>query len=234
MIPKAIPIRDPELFRLAMRHVSAAPNPVAESYERLEYLGDAVLGLIIAQYLYENHPDWDQGIMSKARSSVVQEITLCDAAQRIGLENYVELSANEEAMGGRLRPAVLCDVFEAVIGAIYLESGFEKARWFALEQLQPFLRRVSTGDVNPHDFKSKLQETAQAIWRISPTYRIAAERGAAHDRRFSVQVVFDNEVIGTGHGRSKKEAEQDAARDALEAIQRAQRAREIARQSHLD
>ncbi|MBX3097126.1 MAG: ribonuclease III [Fimbriimonadaceae bacterium] len=234
MIPKSVPIKDERMFRMAMRHVSATNDPIHESYERLEYLGDAVLGLIIAQYLYENHPDWDQGIMSKARSSVVQEITLSEAALRMGLEQYIELSANEEQMGGRTRPAVLCDIFEAVIGAIYLESGFEKARWFALEQLQPYLRRVSTGDVNPHDFKSKLQETAQAIWRISPTYKVAAEKGAAHDRRFTVTVVFDNEVIGTGHGRSKKEAEQDAARDALEAIHRAQRAREMAQQSHLE
>jgi ribonuclease-3 len=199
-----------------------------DSYERLEFFGDSVLGLIIAQYLYEHHPDWDQGMLSKAKSSVVQEGPLAETALRLGLDTCILLSASEESTGGRTRPSILADVLEAVIGGIYLESGLEVARWFVLEQLSPYLHRISSGDVSPNDFKSKLQEVAQSIWRKTPQYRIAAEGGFAHDKRFHVQVLFDDEVMGDGHGRSKKEAEQAAAQDALQLIHRARQARELA------
>lgn len=226
MIPKSIPLRSEETFLLAMRHRSATSTPIQDSYERLEFFGDSVLGLIVAQYLYEHHPDWDQGMLSKAKSSVVQEGPLAATAQRLGLDKYLGLSASEEATGGRNRPSILADVLEAVIGGVYLESGLEAARWFVLEQLHPYLMQVSTGDVNPYDYKSKLQEIAQATWRKTPVYRISSESGMAHHRAFTVQVLFDNEVMGEGSGRSKKEAEQSAAQDALEIIERARRARE--------
>jgi len=209
-----------------MRHRSVTSDSVADSYERLEFFGDSVLGLVIAQYLYEHHPDWDQGMLSKAKSSVVQEGPLAEAALKIRLDDYLELSVSEEQTGGRSRASILADAFEAVIGAVYLESGMEAARWFVLEQLDPYLRLVSSGDVNPSDYKSKLQEVAQAIWRKTPVYRIVGEFGVAHNRRFSVEVLFDNEVMGHGEGRSKKEGEQAAAKDALDLIESAQRARE--------
>lgn len=227
-IPKSIPLKSRELFALAMRHRSAAEDAVHDSYERLEFFGDSVLGLIIAQYLYEHHPNWDQGMMSKAKASVVQEGPLAETALKLGLDAYLELSPSEEATGGRTRPSILADVFEAVVGGIYLESGMEKARWFVLEQLDPFLEQISGGDVSPNDFKSRLQEVAQAAWRKTPVYRVVSESGQSHDRRFRVQVLFDSEVMGEGAGRSKKEAEQSAAQDALEIIERARRAREIA------
>lgn len=227
MIPKPIPLRNEEVFRLAMRHRSATNSPIQESYERLEFFGDSVLGFVIAQYLYEHYPDWDQGMLSKAKSSVVQEGPLAEAAAKLGLSEFLELSLSEESTGGRTRPSILADVFEAIIGGVYLESGIEVARWFILEQLHPYLMQISGGDVNPHDFKSKLQEVAQAIWRKTPQYRICRESGSAHDRRFMVQVLFDDEVMGEGSGRSKKEAEQAAANDALQLIERARRAREV-------
>lgn len=228
MIPKSIPLKDEKLFRIAMRHRSATEDALNDSYERLEFFGDSVLGLIVAQYLYDHHPDWDQGMMSKARSSVVQEGPLAETALRLGLDRELELSGGEEATGGRHRPSVLCDIFEAVVGSIYLESGMEKARWFVLEQLHPYLMQISAGDVSPNDHKSRLQEVAQALWRKTPNYRVTKETGMSHDRRFTVQVLFDNEVMGEGSGRSKKEAEQAAARDALEVIERARKAREHA------
>jgi ribonuclease-3 len=222
-IPKLIPLRSPELFRLAMTHRSGAgANPVRDSYERLEFFGDSVLGLIIAQHLYEHYPTWDQGMLSKAKSSVVQEGPLAVAAFRLGLDEHLILSVSEENTGGRKRPSILADVMEAVIGAIYLESGLEAARWFVLEQLHEYLMRVSGGDVSPDDHKSKLQEVAQSIWRRAPQYRIAGESGGAHEKRFLVQVVVEDEVMGEGEGRSKKEAEQAAAADALRLIQNAQ------------
>ena len=225
MIPKPIPLRNEELFKLAMRHRSAAANPVADSYERLEFFGDSVLGLVIAQYLYEHHPTWDQGMLSKAKSSVVQEAPLAEVAKKLGLDQFIEVGPSEEATGGRHRPSIMADVLEAIIGSVYLESGLEVARWFVLEQLHPYLMRISGGDVSPNDYKSKLQEVAQSFWRQSPVYRVVRETGVAHEKRFQVQVVFDNEPIGEGQGRSKKEAEQDAARDALGVIERFKRAR---------
>jgi len=228
MIPKPIPLRNEELFKLAMRHRSAAQNSVTDSYERLEFFGDSVLGLVIAQYLYEHHPNWDQGMLSKAKSSIVQEGPLAATALRLGLDSFIELSLSEETTGGKTRPSILADVFEAVIGGIYLESGLEVARWFVLEQLHEFIVQISGGNVSPNDFKSKLQEVAQANWRKTPSYRIVRETGVAHEKRFTVQVAFDEEVMGEGTGRSKKEAEQAAASDALQLIERAQRAREMA------
>lgn len=226
MIPKQIPLRNENTFRLAMRHRSATSSPIAESYERLEFFGDSVLGVVVSQYLYEHHPTWDQGMLSKAKSSTVKEEPLAEVALKLGLDAFLELSPSEEATGGRLRPSILADVVEALIGGIYLESGLEVARWFVLEQLHPYLMRISGGDVSPDDFKSKLQEVAQAIWRKSPQYRVVKEGGFAHERRFNVEVVFDDQVLGEGSGRSKKEAEQDAARDALAIIERNRRPRE--------
>lgn len=234
MIPKPIPLRNEDVFRLAMRHRSAADNSITDSYERLEFFGDSVLGLIIAQYLYEHHPNWDQGMLSKAKSSIVQEGPLAMTAQRLGLDEYIELSSSEEATGGSTRPSILADVFEAIIGGIYLESGLEVARWFVLEQLHEFIVQISGGNVSPNDFKSKLQEVAQAIWRKTPNYRISREVGVAHEKRFTVQVLFDDEVMGEGSGRSKKEAEQSAASDALELIERARAAREMAHDLFLE
>lgn len=227
MIPTTIPLKSEQLFQLATCHRSAAPQSVLDSYERLEFFGDSVLGLIIAQFLYEHHRDWDQGMMSKAKASVVQEGPLAVAAERLGLDEYIQLSAGEEATGGRKRASILADVFEAIVGAIYFESGLERARWFVLEQLSPFLSEISGGDVAPHDHKSKLQEVAQAIWRKTPTYRVAREIGHAHERRFAVQVLFDQEVMGEGVGRTKKEAEQLAALDALNLIESSRQTRRL-------
>lgn len=234
MIPKPIPLKSEALFKLAMRHRSAAENSVTDSYERLEFYGDAVLGLVIAQYLYEHHADWDQGMMSKARASVVQEAPLADRALALGLDQLLELGPGEESTGGRNRPGILCDIFEAIIGAIYIESGLEKARWFVLEQLDSYLMQISSGDVSPNDFKSRLQEISQALWRKTPTYRVSRENGFAHEKRFTVSVVFDDDVISEGTGRSKKEAEQAAAKDALEIIEHAQRSRKLLQEQDIE
>ena len=228
MIPIAIPLQSIDAFQIAMRHRSAASNAITDSYERLEFFGDSVLGMVIAEYLYIHHPDWDQGMLSKAKSSVVQEGPLAEAALVLGLDEFIELSSSEDSTGGRNRASILADVFEALLGAIYLESGLEVVRWFILEQLHPYLKNVSTGDVSPNDYKSKLQEIAQATWHKTPIYRLSREAGVAHEKRFTVHVMFDDEVMGEGAGRSKKEAEQSAAHDALQLILRAQQARESA------
>ncbi|MBL1150399.1 MAG: ribonuclease III [Armatimonadetes bacterium] len=215
-----VPVRDLGLLRLALRHRSATDDPVTNSYERLEFFGDSILGLIIAQYLYEHFPEWDQGMLSKAKATIVQEAPLAEAATRLGLQNFIEVSATEAAAMGHMRAAVLADVFEAIIGAIYIEQGLPIARWFVLEHLNPYLEEVARGRVAAGDFKSKLQEVAQARWRSTPIYRQVGEAGDPHSKQFVIEVVLDGEVMGSGTGRSKKEAEQAAARDALELIER--------------
>lgn len=234
MIPPAIPVKSDRLFALATRHRSAAEDVIQDSYERLEFFGDSILGLIVAQYLYEHHPTWDQGMMSKAKASVVQEGPLAEAATLLGLQDHVVLSSGEEATGGQHRPSILADVFEAIVGAIYLESGLEKARWFVLEQLHPYLMRISDGDVSPYDYKSKLQEIAQSTWKKTPEYRITRELGQAHAKQFFVRAYLDDEVMGEGYGRSKKEAEQAAACDAMQVIERARKLREMRENSNLE
>lgn len=233
-VPAEIPIANPELFEIAMKHSSATTKPVEESYERLEFFGDAVLGLIIAEYLYEQYKDWDQGMMSKARSSIVQEGPLAETALRLGLDKHLYLGPGEEASNGRLRPSILADVFEAVIGAIYLESGFEKSRWFVLEQLHPYLRKLTKSEIGSQDHKSRLQELTQSIWQEVPQYKAAHESGSAADQRFEVQVLLSGEILGEGTGRSKKEAEQAAAKEAIEVIERSRRDREIRSISDLE
>ncbi len=221
MIPRTIPLKNAELFKLATCHRSATQNPVPESYERLEFFGDSVLGFVIAEYLYQHYPEWDQGMMSKAKSTVVQEGPLAAAALRLGLDQYLRLSPGEESTGGKGRPSILADVFEAVIGAIYLESGMEKTRWFILEQLHVELIHLQEGNLSPYDYKSKLQEVSQALWKKFPVYKVVHESGQRHNKHFVMQVMLDEEVMGEGAGRSKKEAEQVAAKEAYELIKRA-------------
>jgi ribonuclease-3 len=219
MIPKGIPLSDERLFRLAMTQRPAAKDPIMDSYERLEFFGDSVLGLIIAEYLYERHPNWDQGMLSKAKSSVVQEGPLAEAALRLGLDKHIILSPAEEAIGARKRPSILADVFEAVLGAVYIERGMEETRWFVLEQLDPYLRMIAGGDVSPNDYKSKLQEIIQSLYKHTPTYRLIEEKSSGHSKQFVAEVIVRDEVMGIGKGASKKEAEQMAAKSALEYLE---------------
>lgn len=215
-----VPIKDEGLLRMALRHRSATDNPISDSYERLEFFGDSVLGMIIAQYLYEHFPEWDQGVLSKAKATIVQEQPLADAAMRLGLDAHIEVSPQEAAAGAMSRASILADVFEAIIGGLYLEQGLNIARWFVLEHLHPNLNQVSRGEVAAGDFKSKLQEVAQARWKSTPTYQVRSERGEAHEKMFEVAVVLESETMGIGLGRNKKEAEQMAAKEAIDLIER--------------
>lgn len=210
------------MLQLALKHRSVASESVADSYERLEFFGDSVLGMIIAEYLYSHFPNWDQGVLSKAKATVVQEAPLAEAAQRLGLEQFMEVAPSERLPDGSVRASLLADAFEAIVGALFLEQGLPITRWFVLEHLHPYLQGVSRGEVATGDYKSRLQEVAQARWRKTPIYRISAEKGYAHEKTFAIEVVLDGEVMGSGTGKSKKEAEQSAAKDALELIDRAE------------
>lgn len=211
-----LPIRNRQLAAQALTHRSHTEGELLASNERLELLGDAVLGLIVAEYLYQRYPEWDQGQLSKARAGIVRASVLCEAARRAGIASLLRLSPAEEASGGRERPSILSDAFEAVIGAIYLDSGYKAARDYALHYLKPELDALETGAMPLQDYKSLLQERTQAWWRITPTYEVVEESGTPHNKTFVVQVKLRDLVAGQGVGSSKKQAEQNAAAQALQ------------------
>jgi ribonuclease-3 len=134
----------------------------------------------------------------------------------------MEVAPSERASDGSIRPSILADAFEAVVGAVFIDNGLAITKWFVLEQLQPYLEAITRGEVGVGDYKSRLQEIAQAKWRQTPSYRISSEAGAAHEKTFAIEVVLDHEVMGIGYGKSKKEAEQAAAREAIELIERSE------------
>ena len=212
---RAVSIENSALWEQALTHRSYTEGDLAASNERLEFLGDAVLGLVIAEHLFHLFPHWDQGQLSKARASLVRESVLCEAAHRAGLPSLLRLSPAEEAAGGRERPSILSDTFEAVIAAIYLDRGYDAARHFILQHLQLELESLAQGKIPVQDYKSLLQERTQAWWRITPVYEVVEEYGSPHHKTFVVEVRLRDLTVGRGTGSSKKQAEQCAAAEAL-------------------
>jgi ribonuclease-3 len=210
--------RDRSLLDLALRHGSFSHErgTPLKSYERLEFLGDAVLGLVVSDDLYRRYPDVDEGGLAKQRARLVNEAALASIARRLGLARYILLGKGEEKGGGRQRPALLADAVEAVIGAIYMDSGYGVAhavvsRWIA--DLAQEMQRAG------QDFKSQLQERLQRRGQM-PRYRITQEEGPNHARVFVAAVEAGGKLLGEGRGRSKKEAEQAAAAQALARLDR--------------
>jgi ribonuclease III len=203
------------LFDIALTHRSYAfeqPGAVPHN-ERLELVGDAILGLVVADLIYRSHPEMAEGEIARLRSSVVDKPALADVARALGLGDHIKLGKGEEASGGRDKNSLLADTLEAVVGAVYLERGFD----LVAEHLRPiFEERLSaaTGSAEPYDAKTALQELAVATHGQLPSYRIASW-GPDHDKTFSARVYVDYELAGSGSGKSKKEAEQRAARAAL-------------------
>jgi len=206
---------DNNLFELALTHSSFCnENNLGESNQRLEFLGDAVLELVISDTLYHKYPDLAEGQLTKLRAATVYEPSLCTIAKKIGLDKAILLGNGEEASGGRKRDSIIADALEALIGAIYLDGGFESACEFILTNFK------STIDSNVEkgfeaDYKSRLQEIVQKISKNAVSYRIIAEEGPDHDKLFTAEVLNGDEVVGSGVGRSKKDAEQQAASEAL-------------------
>ena len=209
-----------ELLNRALIHPSYAfenQGRTIEHNQRLEFLGDAVLGLIAAEYLYQSFPDLSEGDLTKIRASAVCESTLAAVARLIGLGDYLCLGKGEELSGGRERPSILADALEAVIGAIYLSGGFEPVRSFILRYLKDSLSQPPGGHLG--DYKTTLQETVQQRGSESVSYKIMQEFGPDHNKRFIAGVFYRGRLLGQGEGRTKKEAEQQAARIALEKTQ---------------
>lgn len=210
---------NPPLLRLALTHPSVsheAGEPEPDN-QRLEFLGDAVLQLVLTRELYEKFPGVGEGPLTQARAQMVNSRTLARQAQALGLGPHLILSRGEEANGGRVRPGALADAFEAVLGALYLDGGLEVARRFVLGRFHEAFGRLEAVPSleNP---KGELQELLQAGTFEAPAYRLLAVSGPDHDREFECEVSHQGRLLGKGMGKSKKAAESEAARVALETL----------------
>jgi len=185
--------------------------------ERLEFLGDAVLDLIVGEYLFSKFPNSNEGILSKIRASLVNESGFTLLARAIDLGAYIYLSAAEENNNGRNKPSLLSNAFEAVIGAVYLEAGLDKAKEISIALLEEAHPKIDLDSLSK-DYKTALQELTQATHGVTPNYELLGSSGPDHKKEFEIAVTLNNETIATAKGKSKKEAQQKAAQIALEAL----------------
>ena len=211
--------RDPRWLLQALTHSSRIPERTAEDSpgdnEKLEFLGDAVLELLVSEELVRTFPDWREGQLSKSRARLVNAASLCTVAQRLGLGKHLRLSRGEEKTGGRSKPAILADAYEAVVAAIYLDAGLDAARRFVRKSLIEGAFTVAADSLGRPDHKSALQELLQARGMSPCNYRVVEEAGPDHEKTFRVEVRIGGEITAAGIGRTKKEAEQAAAVAAL-------------------
>ncbi|MBD3280768.1 ribonuclease III [Candidatus Dojkabacteria bacterium] len=184
------------------------------SNERLEYLGDAVLELIVTSYLFQSYPNRPEGDLTSFRAALVKTESLAETSMELNYGKYLYMSKGEESTGGRERPYILANTYEAVLGAIYLDQGYETAERFVVRTLVPKLKKIVENRLDI-DSKSKLQNLAQEALRDTPTYDLIGEEGPDHDKCFEVRVIINNNDFGHGKGKSKQEAEQAAASKAL-------------------
>lgn len=210
----------PSLLEQAMVHssyVNENPTIVSGHNERLEFLGDAILGFIVAEKLYQDSPDLSEGEMTKLRSALVRRDTLARVARAVRLGDFLYLGKGEEASGGRGKTANLAGALEAVIAATFLDQGVATTRNLILRLLGEELARVVSQGMAV-DYKSRLQELMQSRYQSTPAYRLVEAVGPDHDKRFTVEVMAGDTVLGRGTGKSKKSAEAEAARSALERL----------------
>ena len=213
------PFQQRPLLLEALTHrsyVYEQPAPGMKHNERLEFLGDAILAFLSADYLFQAYPTLSEGELTTTRAALVKTPTLAGFARHLHLGEYLRMGKGEARTGGRNRDALLAAAFEALLGAIYLDSGLDMARRFA----QPLLEEEARPIVSEGRFKDNktlLQELAQAHLGVTPTYRVIAEEGPAHSRSYTMEVVLGENIAGRGQGRNKQSAEQEAAQQALEA-----------------
>ncbi|MEE1219243.1 MAG: ribonuclease III [Ruminococcus sp.] len=209
--------KNPDLLKVALTHSSYANEHKAQHIkynERLEFLGDAVLSIVVSDYIFKNCPELPEGELTKLRASLVCERSLYGFAKQINLGNHLILSKGERHNGGSDRPSILSDAFEALIAAIYIDGGIEPASAHILKFVIPAIKNTKKKPIN--DYKTTLQEIIQKNPGEQLEYVVVDEKGPDHNKHFVVEVHLNSNVIGKGGGRSKKEAEQQAAREALE------------------
>ncbi len=208
-------VKNRRLYEQALTHSSYAHEKGhrRSHNERLEFLGDAVLELVISDYLYEKYPNLSEGKLTKLRADLVCEASLARLAFELNLGQYLMLGKGEIISGGASRPALLADTIEALIGALYLDLGLDDGRDYVLGLYQSIMHELQEG-VLRRDYKTLLQEFSQARFTYTPVYRIVRESGPDHNKTFEAEVSLNCEAVGFGQGRSKKEAEQAAAKEA--------------------
>ena len=204
-----------KLLKIALTHSSFANESGGKfvSYERLEFLGDSVLGIITSDYIFRTFPHLPEGELTKVRATLVCEKQLCVFSQELGLKKFIKLSRGERHCTGQNRPSILADVFEAICAAIYLDSGMEEAKNFVLKFIVPAVKNPKIQ--NAKDYKTDLQEIVQKNPGETIEYVLIKEEGPDHDKKFTVEAKISNNPVGRGSGKSKKEAEQHAAKAAL-------------------
>lgn len=210
-------ITEPALYEEALTHRSylqVKNDPAVQSNERLEFLGDAILGMVIAEYLFHHHEDVAEGELTKMRSWLVNKRSLAICARKLHLDQFMLMSYSAAATLAKGNESVLADAVEALIAAVYLDRGFDQARTFIESRLLPLMLEERV--MHDTNFKSLLLEHVQARGYAAPQYRVIEERGPDHEKQFTVAVYVGSSSVGIGSGRSKKEAEQNAARQALE------------------
>ncbi|MDQ2754570.1 MAG: ribonuclease III, partial [Actinomycetota bacterium] len=211
------PTPDPALLIQALAHRSwCAETPGAASNERLEFLGDAVLGLVVTIHLYQAYPDMPEGELAKVRAAVVNSAALAEVASDLGVGDAILLGKGEDSSGGRQKPSILADAMEALIAAVYLDGGWESAARLVMRLLDERITEAAAGP-GGRDFKTRLQELCARCFDQLPVYRVSDE-GPDHAKAFDAVVTVADLVRGTGRGRSKKQAEQAAARVAWEVL----------------
>lgn len=212
------------LLRRALVHRSFAHEHVEDGCldnETFEFLGDAVLGLAVSHLLIEHFPNYNEGELSRLRSSLVNERELARIAKRLNLGNYLLLGKGEDRTGGRMKASLLSDSLEALLAAVYLDSGLEQVNRLVADLFAPYLEQTEQHDplkTLDRDYKTQLQELTQAKFKVTPTYELESEEGPDHDKRFFMRVLLGQKVLASGSGRSKKEAQQQAAKRALESL----------------
>lgn len=212
-----ISFKNEKLLRQAFVHRSYLneTREFSESNERLEFLGDAVLSFLTSHFLYQSYPRYPEGTLTNIRSSLVKTTSLKEISKNLGLGELLYLSRGEEDSGGRVNQSLLADTFEALLGAIFLDQGIENAKKFLKDYLFPKTEEIIKTKAYI-DFKSLLQEIIQETSRISPTYRVTKSEGPDHAKTFWIEAVVGEKLLGAGLGKSKQEAEQMAASNALE------------------
>ena len=207
--------RDPALLTRCLTHVSCGGGMDAHN-ESLEFLGDAVLGLVVSDLLMRRFPERSEGDLSRMRASLVNRRVLADKARLLRIGEVLRVGKGEERTGGRHKESILAASFEALLGGIYWEAGYEAVRPVVESH---FVGDLEHGGLGLDDYKTRLQEVSQRLYRVPPTYRLVRESGPSHDRYFETEIRVGGHLVGQGEGRSKKQSEQEAARRALEMLQ---------------
>ncbi len=207
--------KDINLLKIALTHSSYSNESGGKlhNYERLEFLGDSVLGLVTSNYIFRNFPSMPEGDLTKLRASLVCEKQLFEFSKNLKLYKFIKLSRGERHGGSAVRASIMADVFESICAAIYIDSDFEHVQEFVLKYIVPVINHPSK--IASKDYKTHLQEIVQKNPEETIEYVLTGESGPDHDKRFMVEVRIDNNSVGHGIGRSKKEAEQQAAKEAL-------------------